>query len=263
MKQTRKTNGRVLSPSFVTLRVRRGRRDHRDLVRLGDRRHRERAARGDLAEQHRHLVLRGRGAFAASRGLLGLALVVVGLEVELLALHAALRVQLLDRELDPLVGRVAEGRLRAGHRADVAEPDLRSGCGSLRGCGGGRLRGLLLLAGGDGEEQRGGGDEGEGAAGAHGGSSGCGNVRSCSTVSGQAATVLAPLIRRAPGRYRRRRAGEDPARGRQPGAAHPARPPGRGGGVGRDRRGQGEEPRSTSSRSSGRPPPSSTSSCRT
>ncbi len=158
------------------LRVRRGRGDVRHLVRVGDRRHRERAARGDLAEQHRHLVLGDEPGGGDGR-LLGLALVVVSLEVELLPLHAALRVQLLDREADALVGRVAEGRLLPGHRADVAEPERAARRGGL-----GRRRrgrgGLLLFTGGEGEEQGCGRNE----CAAHGGSSRCGDGGSCSTV---------------------------------------------------------------------------------
>jgi hypothetical protein len=144
MKQTRKTYGRVAV--LGDARVRRGRGDLRDLVRVRDRRDGERAARGDLAEEDRDLVLYDE-ARRGDGGLLWLALVIVRLERELLALDAALRVRLGDRELDAVVRRLAERRLLAGERGDVTDQDR------IRGRGRGRrprllltrCRGLLLL----------------------------------------------------------------------------------------------------------------------
>ena len=69
-----------------------------------------------------HVVLgdqpRDRGA-----GLLRLAGVVERDQLDRAALDAALRVALVDREPHALVGRLAERRLRAGHRAEVADHD--------------------------------------------------------------------------------------------------------------------------------------------
>src|SRR5574341_1157478 len=119
--------------------------------------------RRDLADQDGGAVVHEQPR-RGDRRLLGLPLVVVGLELDELPLHAALRVGLLDGELQPLVRRVAEGGLVPGERADVAEDDHVSDDRGGAGRRGGRLGGGLLLAGDGGE---GGGEERERADGAH------------------------------------------------------------------------------------------------
>ena len=110
--------------------VRRRRRDHRHAVLLRDRAARHRQARRDLAEHGLDVVVgdepRHRGA-----GLLRLAGIVERDELDRPAVDAALGVALVEREPDRLVGRLPERRLRAGHRAVVADHD-RPRAGVLR-----------------------------------------------------------------------------------------------------------------------------------
>jgi hypothetical protein len=140
--------------------------DHRHLGRLRLFGHGHGVAAGHLAQDQEHVVLVDE-AVGRLGSLLGLALVVVDPDLDLLALHPAGGVHLADREVDRVPGGDAEGGLRAGERAHLAEQDGVAGdagrsSGRCRrgpaagGGGGGGSRGLLLAA-----------DEGEGTAGQH------------------------------------------------------------------------------------------------
>ena len=81
------------------------------------------ALQGDFAEHRSNVVAcyesgNGRAGFAS------VALVVVGDEADLLAFDAAGFVDLLKSQLDPVVGRAAECRLRTGHRGVVTKDDF-------------------------------------------------------------------------------------------------------------------------------------------
>src|SRR6185503_19167246 len=101
----------------------RGRRDHRGLVLLanGGRRERERA--GYFAQNDLDAVL-GDELGHDDRRLFRFALIVISGDLQRLAVDAAGRVDLLDRQLDAVIGRDAEGRLRARERAELADADL-------------------------------------------------------------------------------------------------------------------------------------------
>jgi hypothetical protein len=104
------------------VRVRRRRGDHRHVRLLRDRAAGERQRRCNLAEHGDRMMIVDEAGDRGGRLAL-LARVVDRDELDLLALHAALRVALLDREPDRLIGRDAERRLRTGHRREVADDD--------------------------------------------------------------------------------------------------------------------------------------------
>jgi hypothetical protein len=82
----------------------------------------ERAARGHLAEDGDHRVAIDELADLL-RGLLRRRLVVLVEDAHLLALHAALRVHLFDRELDAVACVGAERGVGAGEREERADRD--------------------------------------------------------------------------------------------------------------------------------------------
>ncbi len=146
--------------------VGRGVGDHRHMGRLGLVGHGDGVGARHLAEDQEHLVLVDEPGGGVGR-FLGLALIVVDPDVDLLALDPPGGVDLAQRELDGVPRRDAEGGLGAGERADLTDEDgvSRHSAGSTaRGRGRGparrrtgrrrRGRHLLLAA-----------DQGEGTAG--------------------------------------------------------------------------------------------------
>ena len=117
-------------------RIRGRRRDHRDLVVLGDGRGLEGPAGGDLAEEGDDLVA-GDEFFDDGGGLALLGLVVLGDELDLASQDAAGGVQLLDGEEGALVRGLPEGGLLAGEGGEFADLDGLLGAG---GAGEGRGR---------------------------------------------------------------------------------------------------------------------------
>ena len=103
--------------------VGRGRRDLQDLGFLVDVRRRDRAARAVVAGHEDDLV--GDHLVGDGRRLLGIAGIVADLQHELLAVHAAGGVDVLDRHLGAALHLLAEGGILAGHRPDRGDLDLR------------------------------------------------------------------------------------------------------------------------------------------
>ena len=119
MKQTRK----IMSPTSVTVGIRRRRRDHRHAVFLANRRAHQRQARGHFAQHGHNVVARDEPRDRRAR-LAGIALVVVGDDANLLAVDAAGLVDFIDGQPDAVVGRSAKGRLGAGHRRVMADDNF-------------------------------------------------------------------------------------------------------------------------------------------
>ena len=107
-------------------RVRRRGRDHRYLVRLADRRRGEGVRRGDVAEHRHHVVLVDELGDDRAH-FLGLGLVVLDQELQLLSEDASGGVDLVERLLRAVPGRDAERRDPARQRAVLADEDLASG----------------------------------------------------------------------------------------------------------------------------------------
>ena len=108
--------------------VGRGRGDLQDLGFLVDVRRRDRAARAVVAGHEDDLV--GDQLVGDGGRLLGIAGIVADLQHELLAVHAAGGVDVLDRHLRAALHLLAEGGILAGHRPDRRDLDLRkSRCG--------------------------------------------------------------------------------------------------------------------------------------
>ena len=111
-------------PDLGHFRVRGGGADHRDAGVLADGRRGEAAAAGHLAEDRDDSVLRDQLVHRGGR-LLGPALVVLHENVDLLPPDASRGVQIVHEELDPVLGRDAEGGGASGERAVFPDFDLR------------------------------------------------------------------------------------------------------------------------------------------
>ena len=103
-----------------------GQRNERNLGVFEHRDHRQGRAGGAAADHGNDLVFFDQTGGEGAR-VVGIAAVIVDDQLQLLAVHAAFRVDLINIDFQRLLFRIAEKRRRPGHRQDGADFDLR-GC---------------------------------------------------------------------------------------------------------------------------------------